>query len=322
MKNKILLGLSILMVLALTLSCSARNEEAYMYDTAAPYLSDYRYDKADYGGGMYQSTPTGGPGASAGAIDVHDKIIKTYSFYIEAVNYDESYTRVLSIIDKNSGFVENSYVSGQVISDYTTYRVSPKENIYNNMRAASFTIRIPKQNIDTFLKDIESCGNLISRSEMAQDVTFSYSDMESRTASLYAQQERLLELMKEAKNVEEIMLIEARLAEVMYEIESYEKQLLSYDDQIEYTTVNVNLNEVSKYSNAIPENATLGERISSGFKNSIENIKYRTTNLIVWVLSNVIYWVILAVVIIVFVIIGKKRKNKKNKTKNSDINNI
>ena len=72
--------------------------------------------------------------------------------------------------------------------------------------------------------------------------------------------------------MEDIITIESRLSEVRYQIESMESQLRTFDNQVDYSTVHINVEEVEHYTPQ-PEKSTW-ERIKSGFG---ENV-YRVTN--------------------------------------------
>lgn len=64
--------------------------------------------------------------------------------------------------------------------------------------------------------------------------------------ALETEQERLLALLEKAENVEDIITIENRLSDVRYELENYESQIRLLDNQIDYSTVYVDISEVSR----------------------------------------------------------------------------
>ena len=55
---------------------------------------------------------------------------------------------------------------------------------------------------------------------------------------------KLPQLLEKAETVADIIEIESRLSEVRYQIESMESQLRTIDNQVNYSTVYININEV------------------------------------------------------------------------------
>ena len=118
---------------------------------------------------------------------------------------------------------------------------------------------------------IEGEGNVTYRNIYTDDVTLSYVDTESHLKALRTEQETLLGLLEKAETVENIIAIQSRLSEVRYEIESYESRLRTYDDQIDYSTVYLNVSEVERETQVKEE--TPGEEISRRLSQNWEDLK-------------------------------------------------
>ena len=85
------------------------------------------------------------------------------------------------------------------------------------------------------------------------------------------EQERLLQLLEQAESIEDIITIEQRLSDVRYQLESMESQLRSYDNQVDYSTVYLYIDEVEVYTPV--EEETTWERISAGFMDSLKEYR-------------------------------------------------
>ena len=94
-----------------------------------------------------------------------------------------------------------------------------------------------------------------------EDVTLNYVDMESRIEALKIEKKSLEKLLGEAKNLTDLFSIQERLTEVIYEIESYESQLRTYDNLIDYTTVTIYISEVERTIAA--ENQSIWQEIGT-----------------------------------------------------------
>ena len=224
------------------------------------------------------------------------KLIRTFELDAETTDFDNLVAQLQQETQSLGGYVESSYVNGN--SYYT-----------ENSRYASLTLRIPKDKTDDFLGTVGEIANVTSRSENVEDVTLTYTDMKSHVEALQAEQEQLMKLMEQAKTVEDTMSIQSRLTDVRYELESYMSQLKVYDNQVDYDTVNISIQEVK---NETPTGELpIGQKMVNGLKNSLRAIAESAKNLCIWFVASIPYFVILFVVIFAVVSIIKKIRKKK-----------
>ena len=73
-----------------------------------------------------------------------------------------------------------------------------------------------------------------------------------------------------------------------YQLESMESQLRTYDNRIDYSTVELTITEVRKYSP--PQEATVWQRIESGFMKSLDVIVLLLIGIVVAVIVVRILW--------------------------------
>lgn len=179
----------------------------------------------------------------------------------------------------------------QQIADLSGY--VEDQNIYNGSthsarryRRASLTVRIPAEDVDGFTQQFSGIANVVSTNKSLEDVTLQYTDTKTRITALETEQTRLLELMEAAETMADLLEIEARLTEVRYELESYTSRLRLYDNQIDYATIYLSIDEVQEYT---PVEPTVWERISGGFQSSLKGLGTGLVDLLVWVLANLPY---------------------------------
>ena len=188
------------------------------------------------------------------------------------------------------------YIESSSIYTSTSYYGSERTG-----READITARIPAKRLNEFVSELEGGSNIISRSRNVEDVTLSYVDTQAHKDALEAEKQSLLKLMDEAKSVEDIMAIETRLTDVRYELESIERQLRSYDNQIDYSTVYINLREVKVYTPQ--ETATVADRISKGFRESLNNVAVGCVDFMVFFITHLPQFVVFIVVVIIIILI-------------------
>ena len=224
------------------------------------------------------------------------KLIRTFDMDAETTDFDNLVAQLQQETQNLGGYVESSYVNGN--SYYTEYS-----------RYASLTLRIPKDKTDDFLGTVGEMANVTSKSENVEDVTLTYTDLKSHVEALQAEQAQLMKLMEQAETVEDTMSIQSRLTDVRYELESYMSQLKVYDNQVDYDTVNISIQEVK---NETPTGElSIGQKMLNGLENSLRAIAESAKNLCIWFVASIPYFVILFAVIFAVVSIIKKIRKKK-----------
>ncbi len=237
----------------------------------------------------------------AGATDVtitERKLIRTVNVDMETKEFDLMMSEVEAHVKAMGGYIENM----------DTYNGSAYHGRQNN-RYAYLTIRVPADKLDSFLQEVSEIGNVISRNEDVEDVTLSYVDMESRRDMLRIEQERLLAILEKSDKIEDIIAIEERLSNVRYQLQSMESQIRTIDNQVDYSTVRLNISEVKDLTPVAEQTAF--ERIGEGFVKSLEDIAEDAVDLFVWVVVRIPFFVIWAGIIALLVVLFKARKKRR-----------
>lgn len=268
----------------------------YMLNSAAGAMTEeaveYEYDDAAL---APQETPEEGAVDVPGDALAGRKLIKNVNMNVETEAFDVLVPHLQNRVTALGGYIEDmsSYSrNDQYSSDYIGTKY---------LRYANMTVRIPKQNLDAFLNEVGEQSNIVSRSESVTDVTLQYVDLESHKKALTTEQNRLLELMEQAQTVEDIIAIEGRLSEVRYQIESMESQLRTYDNKIDFSTVYLSIDEVERYTPT--EGVTTGERIRTGFIDSVKGVGKGFSNFGIWFVINLPYLIVWAVIIVIVLLI-------------------
>ena len=322
MKKQRIFALGMLAALLLT-SCgssstashdAAKAESAFSeafdgYGYAVPYAEEAEA-YSDFAGA---STPSVSPPSSKPEQGKNDlasrKIIRNANVSFETLEYDEFLRSMTECIAAHGGYVEASESYGG--------------GIYGSRSRSSYlTARIPADRYDVFMNAAAELGTLTYRSENSEDVTMSYLDTESRLKSLRTEYDALLEILDKAESLEDVILLQTRISEVTYEIESYESSLRKYDDLISYCTVRIDISEVVKIS-VDTESQTFGERITTGLRDTFTDIGEDFADFTVWFVVSLPYiliWaVIIAVIVLVIWFIVRRRKEKKQQKQRAQL---
>ena len=189
------------------------------------------------------------------------------------------------------------------------------QNIYNGSaysgrryRYANLTLRVPAEHLDEFTAVVGSVSNVVSSSRNTDDVTLQYVDTESRVKALETERDRLLELMEQAETMSDLLEIESRLTDVRGELERYASQLKVLDNQIDYSTVNLSLSEVTEYT-PVAEKTRL-EKIRDGFVDSVKGVWNLILDCVSFVLMNIPYILVFGLLIWGIVALVKRNRKK------------
>lgn len=262
-------------------------------NTAAAADMDYEAAYAEEG---YTENQSSGGLVNENSNASNRKLIKTVDMSVETEKYDDLLVNLAGQIKQLGGYIEYQYeYNGRTFADYE----------YSGNRNANWTVRIPTARFDEFVVQVDESTNITNKTERVTDVTLQYVDLQSHKSALLAEQKRLLELVENADTIEDIITIEQRLSNVRYEIESMESQLRTLNDQIDYSTINLSIQEVKRVT-AVVENPSVWDRIKKGFSESSYNLGQGLVNLFVWFIVNIPYLIVWAIVIIVGIVVVKK----------------
>lgn len=242
------------------------------------------------GNGVYEN---GAEAESSAGIEENRKLIRTVTIDAETSDLDAVLADVDAQLVALGGYVQNKSVQNGRGSSY---------------RYATLTLRIPADKLDSFVGHVENATNILSSNEKAEDVTLKYSATQSRIKALETEEARLLELLAKAESLNDLLVLESKLADVREELETVKSQLKLYDSLVDYGTVNLTISEVKEYTVVEEEEPTAWERISTGFVGSLKGVWKILTELFIFFVIALPYLVIPAVILLIVVLAHRKKK--------------
>ena len=152
------------------------------------------------------------------------------------------------------------------ISELKGYISADNVSNFNDKTEYIITMRVPAESFDTLLERIsQQAKKLDSKNIRATDVTAEYIDAESRIKTKKELELRYKELLKQAKKVDEILVIEKEMGTLRTEIESMEGRLKYLQDKVSYSTLTVTFYETSRGDFGF--GSKMGSAIKSGWTN-------------------------------------------------------
>lgn len=308
MKKKVFITISVLIVIALIIGLrflpyssitnmkSESSREFYGEpDVSYDYEQAKNERKADYNE------------SNAIREDVSErKVIKSGYISLETEKFDLVFDSITNKTNEIGGYVRSSSISKNDVRIYENNKYKKQ-----SLRNGYLEVKIPKENFDEFLNFLKSTADVISLNTNTQDITESYDITKSRLDALFVQESRILEIMKKAEKVTDLIQLENELNRIRTEIQIASNQLNGWNNQIQYSSISVNIKEV------LPENDTITikeknvwELSKKGFIKTA-NFLIETVQYLIIVLISLIPVLIVIGIILVVVLIVRKKKFKK-----------
>lgn len=176
------------------------------------------------------------------------------------------------------------------------------ENIYNyeGTLEQNISVRIPSEQFDPFLAAVSSyAGRLDNRYINTLDVTEEFIDVEARLKSKKQLEERYLELLKQARTVEDMVAIETQLSQVRSEIESIEGRLKYLQNRVSFASLSISFYQTRA------EGFGFWDKIGDGWGNGWDKF----LGFMVWLVT---LWPFMLLIVLLIVIFRVRRARKRN----------
>jgi hypothetical protein len=167
----------------------------------------------------------------AAAVAAGRKIISNADLNLELNDPADGQRKIVRIAQAHSGFVVNSDVSHRDSEDQT----KPETTV-------NIVVRVPSDQFDAAVDEIKSIGNRVRQDKITgQDVTEEFYDLEARIKAKRALEAQFMEIMKQARTVNDALQVQTQLAEVRTEIERLEGRRRYLENQSSLSTITVTL---------------------------------------------------------------------------------
>jgi AcrR family transcriptional regulator len=143
-------------------------------------------------------------------------------------------------------------------------------------------------------------------------------ELSEKIAASLAGRDQLLKLLEQATDLDNIIILQSRLTDVRYQIESAESRIRVLENQVEYGTLNLSITEVLEDTVIEePHIVTYGERVMDQFNDmwegTVEFFQDFLLGLIAAIPFLVFMGIVAAVIIIIVFSVRKKRRKREAK---------
>jgi hypothetical protein len=234
MKSPFILSL----LLVFSISCSRHSAtETTMADRASPQTAQATAPQSE--GDMKSSEAAPEPKTALAELNkaaatneaADRRIIRNADITIEVASTTEAQQRVTSIAEFHGGFVVTSEAKQRQDADPSKRTLDVK-----------LVVRIPANQFGPALDEITRlASNLPEANVSGQDVTEDFIDLEARIKTQKALELQFLEIMKQARTVEDALEVQSQIADVRADIERLEGRKRFLENRSSLSTITVNI---------------------------------------------------------------------------------
>lgn len=313
MKRVLALILTMLIVLTILFACSAEENKAI--DRISENKEPSSGQKQS---GSDESKDDGiGPPSGESEFDlsnltkqIGNKIIKTGYMEIETLEFDNATSTVIRKLKEVNGYIESSKVEG--VARYKKDRG----------RTANYKLRVPSNSLEQFMVDAGNVGNVLVSKNDGKDISSQYYDTEARLRSLRVREDRLLAILQQANRLTDIIELEKELTDLRYEIEKLTGTLLEWDTMVDYSSLEIFIQEVKEITEEEEEEEeaeSLWGKIYKGFATSLKIILEILENLLLFIIVALPFLVLFGLLGLIIYLIVKAINRKVKKTNRQSI---
>ncbi|HET9525577.1 MAG TPA: DUF4349 domain-containing protein [Pyrinomonadaceae bacterium] len=180
----------------------------------------------------YQQVSLTQADTAASAAEAADrKIIRNASLTMEVNSTSDTQHKVTSIAEAHGGFVVTSEAKQRETADPSQRTLDIK-----------LVVRVPSERFGPVIDQIRGLAHTLREESLTgNDVTEEFIDLEARIRTQRALEVQFLEIMKQAKNVEDALEVQRQIADVRTDIEKLEGRKRFLENRSSLSTITVNL---------------------------------------------------------------------------------
>ncbi len=171
--------------------------------------------------GAPQAPPEAGP---LPVEDTQRDVVKTASMTIRVADVSEAADKAAVMVEDSDGRVDSR--TEDAGSDRGLARIS-------------VVLRVPVAKLDGVVRELKTLGTVQTAETRSEDVTAQRVDLDARIKALQTSVDRLLGIMRDAKDPEALISAENALSQRQADLDSLRAQREALGDRIEYSTVDV-----------------------------------------------------------------------------------
>jgi hypothetical protein len=151
-------------------------------------------------------------------------VVKTASMTIDVASTSEAADKAAVVVERADGRVDSR---------------SEDAGSRSGRAQTSMVLRVPAAKLDGVVRELKTLGALQTAETTAEDVTAQRIDLDARIKALQTSVDRLLAIMRDAKDPDALIKAEDALSQRQADLDSLRAQRDQLGDRIDYSTVSV-----------------------------------------------------------------------------------
>lgn len=239
------------------------------------------------------------------------KIIQRAFISFTTTDYEKSFQIIDAEVSAANGYIENANINGIKLVEYG-----------DDGRTASIVIRVPAKNFESTLKNLRETDVVVLERRETENISSQYRDTQARLETIDIQIANLQQLLSQTKKLEDMLRLKEEISHLIYEKEGFQSNLQTWDDLVEYATIEVEILELNMieptivYNNTDTYERSFGTQMNYAFQDAGTGFVIGLQNFLIWLAQHwvgVLFFIIFVIVIIV--IVRKILKKEKQKSK-------
>jgi len=247
---------------------------------------------------------------AAGAMAASDNGLTAYAEEPPAASKPEDYADIPKKIIKEATI---RYTTGDfkrahkeltaIIARFGGEIISEQESRSEVAQQTQMEIRVPSVKFDSCLNSLASADEtLLEKNITSKDVTEEYVDVSARMKARKEIEQRYLDILKQAKNVEDVLKVEEQLKTIREEVEAAQGRLQYIDHNVSMSLIHLSFYQA--FSNTTPQGPGFFSRIFFSVKDGWNSI-------LTALISFTALWPVWMVTFVLFIVIRRYRKRRR-----------
>ncbi|MEV4884977.1 DUF4349 domain-containing protein [Chitinophaga ginsengisegetis] len=216
----------------------------------------------------------------APSLPISQKIIKNAVLRFSTSDFEACKKRIADTVKKYGGYI-----------------ASEKQENTNMQWRNEVAIKVPAAAFEQCVESLTGGASRVDeKSITSTDVTEEYVDLDARMKARLAVEQRYVQILQQAKNVKEILEVEAQLKSIREEIESAKGRLQYMDHHVAYS--NISLEYYQTFANSDPQSPGFLQRSWLSFKDG-------WNGLLSFALGILSAWPLIVGIVFIFIFIKK-----------------
>ena len=163
----------------------------------------------------------------------------------QTVSVDQKYEKIASVVSKTDAFEEDENAVRELTGKYSALIQFEKSAGLPGARRVELAIGVPPNRFDLMIGELRNIGDLSSIRIDKIDKTNEFKELKAKRSSLEKTRDALINLKSRSGRIEEFTSLENRILEIEEQIQTTGVSLGDYDQENEFCTVRLSLEEKS-----------------------------------------------------------------------------